>query len=81
VDDVTTSKRSDSIASSESSFFYFQRWNKVAKYSRSVRIRSENIITEPSGVKGAARSVKTECECVFMTDIMLNNVILTHTNN
>lgn len=48
---------------------------------QSVRVRSENIITNAPGVKGTAKLAKTEIETwsLFITDIMLNTV-LTYTN-
>lgn len=56
------------------------KWSKDCP-RQSVRIRSENIITNTPGVKGTAKLAKTEIETwsLFITNSMLNT-ILTHTN-
>lgn len=56
------------------------KWSKDCP-RQSVRVRSENIITNAPGVKGTAKLAKTEIETwsLFITDSMLNTV-LTYTN-
>lgn len=56
------------------------KWSKDCPRP-SIRVRSENIITNPPGVKGTANLAKTEIETwsLSITDSMLNTV-LTYTN-
>ncbi|CAG5053457.1 unnamed protein product [Parnassius apollo] len=56
------------------------KWSKDCP-RESVRVRSENIITNVTGVKGTAKLAKTEIETwsLFITDSVLNTV-LTCTN-
>lgn len=55
------------------------KWSKDGP-RRSVRVRSENIITNAPGVKGTAKLAKTEIEtwCHFLTDSMLNTILILH---
>lgn len=57
------------------------KWNKDCSRPN-IRTRAENIITNPQGVKGAAKNVQTEYECwnLFITDTMLNDILM-YTNN
>ncbi|CAG4939825.1 unnamed protein product [Parnassius apollo] len=52
------------------------KWSKDCP-RQSVRVRSENIITNATGVKGTAKLAKTEIETwsLFITDSMLNTVL------